>query len=141
LYNSVAKEYDFGVITGCGSLNNSIELLPLKRRKVVEYLISNGFTVNIICGYKEARDTELAKCKIILNIHGQMKINDVWNYGNIFEHLRCDRLLNAGFTILSEDSYNLDADFTTKFPNLKQINYDAFFILDIYSKLLPAHCL
>jgi glycosyltransferase involved in cell wall biosynthesis len=136
LYNNIVKEYDFGVITGCGSFNNSIELLPLKRRSVFEYLVSNGFTVNRICGYKEHRDTELAKCKIILNIHGQMKINDVWNYSNIFEHIRCDRLLNAGFTILSEDSYNLDIQFITKFPNLKQIKYDDFFILNTYTELL-----
>ena len=136
LYNNVVKEYDFGVITGCGSLNNSIELLPLKRRKVFDYLVSNGFTVNRICGYKEHRDIELAKCKIILNIHGQIQENNVWYYSNIFEHLRCDRLLNAGFTILSEDSYKLDADFITKFPNLKQIKYDDFFILNTYTELL-----
>ena len=65
-----------------------------------------------------------------------MKINDVWNYSNIFEHIRCDRLLNAGFTILSEDSYNLDIQFITKFPNLKQIKYDDFFILNTYTELL-----
>jgi hypothetical protein len=136
LNNNIVHEYDFGVITGCGSMDNAKELLPFKRRKVFDYLISNGFTVNIICGYKEERDTELAKCKIILNIHGQFIFDTDMVYSNIFEHLRCDRLLNAGFTILSEDSYNLDAGFIAQFPNLKQIKYDEFFMLDTYSKLL-----
>ena len=115
--------YDFGII--CGAGNNTTDpkhLTPERRRKVVEYLISQNFKCNIICGWGEDRDSELAKCRTILNIHGER-----YEPSNIFEHLRCDRLLEAGFNILSETSYELDKDFIDRYPNLKIIEYSDFF--------------
>ena len=55
---------------------------------------------------------------------------------NIFEHVRCNRILDAGFYILSETSYNLDPDFISKYSNLKIINYEDFFNLDIINRIL-----
>jgi hypothetical protein len=132
---TVEKIYDFGILTGCGAPNNLIHHLGPKRKKVVEYLLSLGFTVNIIKGWKTHRDLELSKCKIILNIHGQLFQNEHWFNSNIFEHLRCDRLLNAGFTVLSEESYHLDSNFINKYPNLKIINYMDFFKPKLYTDL------
>ena len=77
--------------------------------------------------FHDDRDIELAKCNTILNIHGFFHIPS-----NIFEHIRCDRLLEAGFNILSETSYKLDELFVNKYPNLKQINYEDFFNVDVY---------
>jgi hypothetical protein len=115
--------YDFGIICGAhDNTNDPIHLTPERRRKVVEYLISQNFKCNIICGWGEDRDSELAKCRTILNIHGQY-----YEISNIFEHLRCDRLLEAGFNILSETSYELDKDFIDRYPNLKIIEYSDFF--------------
>jgi beta-1,4-mannosyl-glycoprotein beta-1,4-N-acetylglucosaminyltransferase len=55
---------------------------------------------------------------------------------DIFEHIRCDRLLEAGFNILSETSYELDPAFVNKYPNLKQINYQDFFNVNIINNIL-----
>ena len=134
LYNNTEKIYDFGILTGCGAPNNLINELGPKRKKLVEYLLTLGFKVNIIKAWGEERDKQLAKCNIILNIHGQLLENNYWYDSNIFEHLRCDRLLNSGFKILSEKSHNLDNKFIQKYPNLTIINYIDFFNLETYSK-------
>ena len=141
LYKNTEKLYDFGILTGCGAPNNLINELGPKRRKLVEYLLTLGFKVNIIKAWGQERDKELAKCDIILNIHGQLLENNCWFDSNIFEHLRCDRLLNSGFKILSEKSYNLDNEFISQYTNLTIINYIDFFNLETYSKyfgLIPS---
>lgn len=103
---------------------------------IIDFLKENRFTVNIIEGWGDDRDLELAKCKIILNVHGNL--NTV--VSNIFEHIQCDRLLEAGFNILSEDSYRLSNIFIEKYPNLKLISYDNFFnineIIEYYNNKL-----
>ena len=140
--NTKNKEYDFGYIYDWIQVNNGVKSFPIKpprRNKVTEFLIKNGFTVNLIAGYGEDRDSELGKCKIILNIHGQINENpnpSPDECSNIFEHIRCDRLLKAGYTILSETSYDLDQDFIDKYPNLKIINYEDFFNLDVINNII-----
>ena len=47
----------------------------------------------------------------------------------IFEHIRCDRLLHAGFKILSEESYERDDSYKKSFSNLKIIPYSKVFVL------------
>lgn len=124
------KVFDFGIIKTLGGEISS------RRQKIVNFLKSNHFSVNIIEGWNNDRDNELAKCKLILNIHGILD-DDV---SMIFEHIRCNRLLESGFNILSENSYNLSIDFIEKYPNLKLIGYDEFFnigkIIDCYNNIL-----
>ena len=122
LNNNTKKVYDYGFIT-LESLNLNHPISGLERRSVIiENLISKGYKVHIISGWGESRDIELAKCHTILNIHG-FYIEP----SNIFEHTRCDRLLAAGFNILSEESYCLDDKFIKKYEkNLKIIPYDNF---------------
>jgi beta-1,4-mannosyl-glycoprotein beta-1,4-N-acetylglucosaminyltransferase len=132
LYNNTEKIYDFGFINKI----NKMPITPPRRNKVLEYLIEKGFSVNLVSGWGEDRDTELAKCKIILNIHGQMNNNEnpsTEECGCIFEHIRCDRLLESGFQILSEESIHLDDNFIQKYSNLKIIKYLEFFELDKYN--------
>jgi beta-1,4-mannosyl-glycoprotein beta-1,4-N-acetylglucosaminyltransferase len=117
------KNFDYGIICSAGLITNQLFLLnPPRRKQVVEHLIKEGFTVNIISGFGKERDIALSKCKIILNIHGQIDKTP----SNIFEHLRCNRLLDAGYTILSEESYCMDPSFS-KYKNLKCIKFDDFF--------------
>ena len=124
------KVFDFGIIKTLGG-----EISP-RRQKIVNFLKSNHFSINIIEGWDHDRDNELAKCKLILNIHGNLD-DDV---SMIFEHIRCNRLLESGFNILSENCYNLSIDFIEKYPNLKLIGYDEFFnigkIIDCYNNIL-----
>jgi|LakMenEpi03Aug12_release.lakeMendotaPanAssembly.Ray.scaffolds.fasta_scaffold32047_2 beta-1,4-mannosyl-glycoprotein beta-1,4-N-acetylglucosaminyltransferase len=119
------KIYDFGII----SIENPV---TLKRRAVVvNYLIKNNYSVKVIQGWKEERDKQLASCSIILNIHGSL----ISEKSEIFEHIRCDRLLAAGYNILSERSLYLDETFISKYPTLKIINYEEFFHEDTYKQL------
>ena len=125
--------YDFGILTGSGATNNSINELGPKRKQLVRHLLEKGFSVNIIKGWGQERDTELSKCNVILNIHGQINPSpDVWEDSMIFEHIRCDRLLAAGFNILSETCEQLDVNYSNKYlNNLKLIDFQDFFSTNI----------
>lgn len=124
--NTSDVKYDFGIICSSSIWTTKVEdLTPPRRKKLVEYLLSEGFTVNIITGWGESRDRELAKCKRILNIHGQY----LEESSKIFEHIRCNRLLYAGYSILSETSISLDSKFKELFPNLEFMEYTEFFQL------------
>jgi hypothetical protein len=97
--------YDFGIICSSDILTTDLDkLTPPRRRRLVKKLISNGFKINIITGFGEQRDREIAKCRQLLNIHGQLFEEQTM----IFEHLRCNRLLYAGYNILSETSHDMD---------------------------------
>jgi len=122
LYLNTAKKYDFGLISSDNPCSCK------RRQDVVDYLRNYGYNVKIVSGFKNKRDEELAECKIILNIHGKY-LNET---SNVFEHIRCDRLLNAGFKILSEENYKLDTEFISKYPNLKIIPYLDFLDESIY---------
>ena len=114
--------YDYGIICSSGYVSTEV-LTPPRRKKIVDHLLSQG-TVNIISGFGKERDIELSKCKTILNIHGEY----MGEISSIFEHIRCDRLLYAGYNILSEESYKLDETFHNKYKDkLKFINYESFF--------------
>jgi beta-1,4-mannosyl-glycoprotein beta-1,4-N-acetylglucosaminyltransferase len=116
------KIYDFGLI----SIDNPCSCK--RRQDIVDFLYENGYNVKIISGFKNIRDEQLAECKIILNIHGKYEDEP----SNIFEHIRCDRLLNAGYKILSEENYKLDEEFISKFSNLKIIEYSDFLNITTY---------
>lgn len=139
--NGNNKLYDFGFIYNWKSLPVETQHIinPPRRSNVVDFLRRNGFKVNIIAGYDDDRDIELAKCKVVLNIHGQINNNPTPSdseCSNIFEHVRCDRLLETEYTVLSETSYELDHEFINKYPNLKIINYADFFNVDIITRIL-----
>ena len=120
LYQDIPKEFDYGFVVHGNLKTNTIDTIITKRRKnVVEYLMNKGFSVHIISGWGEDRDRELARCKTILNIHSEKD----GVFSKNFEHIRCDRLLEAGFQILSESCYDL----THNYPNLSIIHYDDFF--------------
>ena len=108
------------------------ELTPPRRKDIVKYLLLHGFTINIISGWGESRDHEIAKCKTILNIHGQHDETS----SKIFEHIRCNRLLYADIPVLSETNYNLDHKFIDTHRTLKSIEYASFFKLTTRSKVI-----
>jgi FkbM family methyltransferase len=115
--NNQAKTYDFGIIGYYKDVRCSY-----RRKHIVDLLRSKGYTVNVACGFDRERDVDLGKCKIILNIHCKNFTIEC----RTFEHLRCNRLLYAGFKILSEVSY-IDNDFISKYKeNIKFIKYDDF---------------
>jgi hypothetical protein len=119
-------EYDFGIICSGGHQTNEVsDLEPPRRKKVIQQLIDNGFSINIISGWGKNRDIELGKCNKIINLHGEFANQT----SMIFEHLRCNRLLDAGYSILSEESVRLSSEFVNKYPKLEFISYSDFFNL------------
>jgi hypothetical protein len=118
--------YDFGI------LKNVIGVNIHRRKKVIDFLLKNNYTVNVIEGWGFERDRELAKCKFVLNIHGEFR-----NYiTTIFEHIRCDRLLQSGYNVLSEESLDLNEEFMKQYNNLKIIRYNDFFDINIIDAIL-----
>jgi len=128
LNENQTKIYDFGIITYGNTETNTIESLFYKKKDVVNELMKKGFKIHIISGWGIERDNELAKCKVILNIHSILGINGQMYYSKTFENIRCNRLLDAGFKILSEDSIHCN-ELINKHKdrdNLKFINYNDF---------------
>jgi len=148
LNNNTAKLYDFGIITYGNTQTNTVEnSLFHKKKEVVLHLIRNGFKIHIISGWGNERDKELAKCKVILNIHSILQNNGEVYHSKTFENIRCNRLLDAGFKILSEDSIDCN-QFIKKYSNLKFINYDDFKNIEysddfwdkIHSNIIKKYC-
>jgi len=133
LWVKTPKEYDFGIMcSGSVPTTDPDELTPPRRRQVIKSLLSKGFTVNIISGWGEYRDRELAKCKTILNIHGQYSETP----SSIFEHIRCNRLLYAGYPIISETSILIDPVFVNNHRTLKCVPFESFFEFTKRSKIV-----
>ena len=129
IHTNTDYEYDFGILVSGTSDKPNIDSSPRRRQKIVRTMLNNGYSVNIICGWGIERDRELAKCRIILNIHGQLHEEDdppLVRTTRIFEHIRCDRLLKSGFNIWSEDSDYLEDAFIKAYPNLRISKYDDF---------------
>lgn len=108
------KKYDIGFIG-----------TPSERRNnILNSLKQSGITILLLDSWGKERDIELAKCKYILNIH--------WNDDyKIFESVRCNRWLQAGFKVISEESYDIfpsDNLFVTPYNELTN------FIQDILNK-------
>jgi GR25 family glycosyltransferase involved in LPS biosynthesis len=121
------KIYDFGIITYGNTETNTVDnSLFHKKKDVVNELIKKGFKIHIISGWGLQRDKELAKCKVILNIHSILGINGQMYYSKTFENIRCNRLLDAGFKILSEVSLHYNQVINKYEENLKFINYESF---------------
>ena len=84
-------EYDIGF---CGTPS-------YRRLDILNELISHGKKVNIVNKWGDDRDKELAKCKIILNIHSSDNFK-------IFESARCEPWLKLGIPVISEKSLDDD---------------------------------
>lgn len=81
-----------------------------RRLEIINLLKSSNISINIIELFGKDRDIELAKCKIILNIHAEDDYK-------IFESCRCEPWLKLGVTVISENS--LDND-----PRCINVNYN-----------------
>lgn len=94
--------YDVGF---SGGLND-------RRRALLESLIKSGLRVHYVPLFGDARDKELAKCRYILNIH--------WaEHFDIFESMRCNRWLDSGYHVISENSRE-----AVDHPNLILTSYE-----------------
>ena len=92
-YRNEGIVYDVGF---CGSVTQ-------RRQDIFNELRKNNINVKVIYPvFGEERDKELAKCKILINIHAEEDYN-------IFESSRCDAWLSIGVPIISENSLDNDS--------------------------------
>jgi hypothetical protein len=90
--------YDIGIINATPKKDASVSnKLKYKRTEIWEKINLLGLNCINITGFDEERDKLLKQCKIILNIHH-------FECFNIFEHIRCDRLIFADKIIISDKS-------------------------------------
>lgn len=80
-------DYDVGF---CGALSP-------RRKEIIRRLRCAGISVNYSTQFGKKRDMQLARCRIILNVHAQLHLS-------IFESARCEPWLSIGVPVVSEHS-------------------------------------
>lgn len=91
-------EYDIGIINAKPEQSDTVDKSNTYRRTIMwENLQKTKWKCLNILGWGKERDELLKKCKLIINIHH-------FECFNIFEHIRCDRLIFAKKIIVSDKS-------------------------------------
>ena len=95
-FMNVPKEYDVAIVI-CNFKENPCPDTSKRRIDATKTLMASGVSVNMIEGWDDARDREIGKCRILINIH----FSDTYK---IYEAIRCERWRFAGMPIISETS-------------------------------------
>ena len=104
------------------------------RMNILQKINNKKLGVNICTGYFDDRDIDIAKSKILINIHFEKTYN-------VFESIRCDRWIFANHLVLSEDSINdnlndlKDCIVICKYEDLPNFTEKIINKYDIYKKL------
>jgi hypothetical protein len=72
-----------------------------RRTRVLDILLNEGLKVDRLIGFGRERDIKMMKYKIMLNL----SMHDDFN---IYEHIRCDRLIFSGMVIVSDHKIGFD---------------------------------
>jgi hypothetical protein len=90
--------YDVGIINALPKQDASVNSsLTYRRTRLWDKLQATGWKCINILGWGAARDELLKRCKVIINVHH-------FECFNIFEQIRCDRLIFAKKIIVSDKS-------------------------------------
>jgi len=90
--------YDVGIINALPKQDASVNsALTYRRTRLWNNLQATGWKCVNILGWGAARDELLKRCKVIINVHH-------FECFNIFEQIRCDRLVFAKKIIVSDKS-------------------------------------
>ena len=90
--------YDVGIINALPKQDASVNsALTYRRTRLWEQLQATGWKCINILGWGAARDDLLKRCKVIINVHH-------FECFNIFEQIRCDRLVFAKKIVVSDKS-------------------------------------
>ena len=124
-------EYDIGIINGFIKHDDSIsDSIIYKRNIIWEKIQKQTWKFINILGWGEERDLLIKKCKIIINVHN-------FNVFNIFEHIRCDRMIFANKIIISDKSLFqdlLDIKDYVIWEDFDKIIDTAHYVLDNFDK-------
>jgi len=102
-------EYDIGIINALPKQDDSVNKQNTYRRtKMWNDLQKTEWKCINIMGWGKERDELIKRCKVIINIHH-------FESFNIFEHIRCDRMIWAKKIIISDNSLYMDKLDITKY--------------------------
>jgi hypothetical protein len=102
-------EYDIGIINALPTQDDSVDKSNTYRRtKIWNDLQNTNWKCINILGWGKERDELIKRCKVILNIHH-------FEAFNIFEHIRCDRMIWAKKIVISDNSYGMNVLDITKY--------------------------
>ncbi len=85
MVKTIPKKYDFAFI-GAGSPS---------RDRFLQMLRNKGYSVNVVNGWGDERDSQIAQSKYLLNSHYREDYR-------VFEEIRCNRWAMAGMPVISE---------------------------------------
>ncbi len=88
LIKTISKDYDC-VFCDVGASK--------RRQHIYQTLIACGLTVLDVKGWGDVRDRQIARAKVLINVHYDVDYQ-------IYEHMRCDRWLLAGQMVVTESS-------------------------------------
>jgi hypothetical protein len=124
--------YDVGIINALPKQDASVDpKFTYRRTRLWEQLQATGWNCINILGWGAARDEKLKRCKVIINVHH-------FECFNIFEQIRCDRLIFARKLVVSDKSifienYDLSGnvlweEYDNIIPRTKEIleNFDTY---------------
>jgi hypothetical protein len=131
--------YDIGIINATPKKDSSVSAnLKYKRTEIWEKINLLGLNcINITC-FDEERDNLLKQCKVILNIHH-------FDCYNIFEHIRCDRLIFADKIIISDKSIFMEEldvyNFVIweEYDNIVNKTIDVLYNFEAYQENIEKH--
>ena len=124
--------YDVGIINALPKQDASVNsALTYRRTRLWDKLQATGWKCINILGWGAARDELLKRCKVIINVHH-------FECFNIFEQIRCDRLIFAKKIIVSDKSMFIEnydllgnvlwEDYDNIIPRTKEVlgNFDMY---------------
>jgi len=102
-------DYDIGIINALPTQSDTVDSSNTYRRtKMWNDLQKTQWKCINILGWGKERDELIKRCKLIINIHH-------FEVFNIFEHIRCDRMIWAKKIIVSDNSLCMDRLDITKY--------------------------
>ena len=102
-------DYDIGIINALPTQSDTVDSSNTYRRtKMWNDLHKTQWKCINIMGWGKERDELIKRCKVIINIHH-------FEAFNIFEHIRCDRMIWAKKIIVSDNSLGMDKLDITKY--------------------------
>ena len=102
-------DYDIGIINALPTQSDTVDSSNTYRRtKMWNDLQKTEWKCINILGWGKERDALIKRCKVIINIHH-------FEVFNIFEHIRCDRMIWAKKIIVSDNSLGMDKLDITKY--------------------------
>ena len=107
--------HDVGIINALPTQDASVNSeLTYRRTRLWEQLQATGWKCINILGWGAERDEKLKRCKVIINVHH-------FECFNIFEQIRCDRLVFAKKLVVSDKSV-----FTEKYDLLGNVLWEDY---------------